>query len=215
MREAAEIISYCTIQGKTLTIDDKIVFEGAAGMGFNDFSKALYKEIGQPYPKFYKMDNLSKLGFLAAEALIQQVPDFEHYNKEKTGIFVANAYSCLDTDEKYYGTVKDKDNFFPSPGLFVYTLPNILIGEICIRHKITGEHAFFLSDQFDIDFICAYVNDLFSLGLIESALTGWAEYYKEEYRAVLMWLAKPGASIKKTAFIPAHVRAIWQKINLL
>ena len=166
--------------------------------------------MGLKYPKFFKMDNLSKLGFLAAEVLLQQVPDFENFNKEKTGIFLSNAYSCLDTDEQYYATVKDKENFFPSPGLFVYTLPNILIGEICIRHKITGEHAFFLSEQFDADFTCLYVNDLFSAGLIESALVGWAEYYKEECKATLMWVTPSDTKTNATPFIVENVKAMWQ-----
>ena len=213
MTEGAAIINYCTILRNTLTVDNQILYQGAPETDFETFSKALYKTIGLKYPKFYKMDNLSKLGFLAAEALVQQVPEFENYDKQKTGIFVSNAYSCLDTDERYYATVKDKDSFFPSPGLFVYTLPNILIGEICIRHKITGEHAFFLSEQFDTDFTCLYVNDLFASGLIESALTGWTEFYQDECRAVLMWLTKEGSDNPEKAFTPKNVSKVWQSFN--
>ena len=95
------------------------------------------------------MDSLSKLGWLAAEILLKDSFNKEALSVRKmSGLVFANANSSLDTDIKYYETAKD----IASPALFVYTLPNIVIGEICIRHNFKGENAFFISEQFDAGF---------------------------------------------------------------
>src|SRR5689334_23006932 len=74
------------------------------------------------YPKFYKMDQLSKLGWLNAEILLQGNSWIRDFKPEEIGLVFCNNNASLDTDIKYYHTVKD----FASPALFVYTLPNIL-----------------------------------------------------------------------------------------
>ncbi|HEY2583975.1 MAG TPA: hypothetical protein VGI43_19355, partial [Mucilaginibacter sp.] len=102
------------------------------------------------------MDNLSKLGWLASEILLKDNFNPDKYKPEEIGIVLTNANSSLDDDRKYYDSVKD----VPSPSLFVYTLPNIVIGEICIRNNFKGEHAFFVMDSFNGDFIMQQVNYL-------------------------------------------------------
>ena len=84
------------------------------------------------------------------------------YKPEDIGVVLANANSSLDTDIKYFETVKD----IASPALFVYTLPNIVIGEICIRHNFKGENAFFIFEEFDAGFIQQYVSNLINNNII-------------------------------------------------
>ncbi len=100
------------------------------------------------------MDNLSKLGWLASEIMLKDKFKPHIYKPEDIGILLANANSSLDDDIKYYYSVKD----IPSPSLFVYTLPNIVIGEICIRNNFKGDHAFFIQNAFDAGFIEQQVN---------------------------------------------------------
>ena len=52
-----------------------------------------------------------------------------------------NEHSCLETDIEHQEEVNKQK---ASPAVFVYTLPNIVIGEISIRNKWFGESAFFL-----------------------------------------------------------------------
>lgn len=111
-------------------------------MDLSAFLLALYKHAGINYPKFYKMDNLSKLGFLAAEMILKNPTLILDFKKEDIAIVLYNRNSSLDTDINYFETVKE----MASPALFVYTLPNILIGELCIRHGFKGENIFFLRD---------------------------------------------------------------------
>jgi hypothetical protein len=43
----------------------------AQAADFAEFSKKAYHHLGLSYPKFFKMDNLSKLAFLGAELLLK------------------------------------------------------------------------------------------------------------------------------------------------
>src|SRR6476469_9939473 len=114
-----------------------MVFEAEA-QTFPDFSKQAMKHFGIDYPKFYKMDNLSKLAFLGSELLLQKESP-----QSDIALIFANKSSSLDTDVKHNNSIADKKNYFPSPAVFVYTLPNICLGEISIRHQLKSENSFF------------------------------------------------------------------------
>ena len=207
MNKSIAITNYCKIKDWILTTDGVVQFEDSGSETFAVFAKACYQHLGLKYSKFHKMDNLSKLGFLAAESLLGQVDGFDSMDKTKTGVFLSNAYSCLDTDERFYDSITK----YPSPGLFVYTLPNILIGEICIRHQMTGEHAFFLAEQFDLNLICKYVSDLFHRGQLEGAIVGWVEYYNVNCQAFLMWLEPKTTTEDILEFTPENVLKCFMK----
>jgi len=154
-------------EGQVL-VDGQLFFESDEAT-FGAFAKAIYKHLGCKYSKFYKMDSLSKLGFLGAEILMQnQANDLRD---DETALVFCNRSSSLNTDVKYQETIKD----IPSPAVFVYTLPNIVIGEICIRHGIKGEAAFFVRESNDPAFMVDYVNLLFASTNTKQCLVGWLE----------------------------------------
>ena len=98
----------------------------------------LYRRYAGDYPKFFKMDTLSRLGFVAAEILLQ---------KEKVeAVIFANRSASIKNDTDYLTTIAE-GNYYPSPSLFVYTLPNIVTGEIAIRLHIQGETAFYILEN--------------------------------------------------------------------
>lgn len=156
------------------------------GAGLADFLDAIYLAWTIPYPKFYKMDNLSKLGFLASEILLDGSFFADAYQPDEVGVVLTNANASLDTDIRYYKTVQE----MASPALFVYTLPNIVIGEICIRNKFKGENAFFVSEQFDAGFIEQYVNNLINNNILQACICGWLDLLGTEYKAVLFLVEK-------------------------
>jgi hypothetical protein len=159
-------------------------------VNFAAFIKALYKKEAVSYPKFYKMDNLSKLGFMGAEMLLKDRTFLDRYKKEEVGIVIMNSSSSLDTDLNYSATISDKNNYFPSPSVFVYTLPNILIGEICIRHSVNGENAFLVSEKFDAGMILESVQLMLGKGYAQACLCGWVEVLGEAFESVLFLVEK-------------------------
>jgi hypothetical protein len=147
------ITHYCIIRNQTIICDGKILL-AEKGNDLNNFLLNAYLFLKVDYPKFYKMDNLSKLGWLAAEVILKERGIVQNYSSENVALVLSNANASLDTDLRYTESTKN----LASPALFVYTLPNIVAGEICIRHKIKGENAFFISAAFDPNLLVDYVN---------------------------------------------------------
>ena len=132
---------------------------------------ARFRALGTPYPKFFKMDTLCRLGFVAAEELLKDHADC--IDPEHTALILANRSASLQNDTDYQATIADPQNYYPSPALFVYTLPNIVTGELAIRHHLFGETAFYiLEKEADLQPIVeATLRDEH----ITSAIVGWVE----------------------------------------
>lgn len=132
----------------------------------------LYKMCDFAYPKFYKMDSLCRLGFIATELLLGDKTGVEG----DTHAIVAIGYSgSLNTDARYCETICDADNYFPSPSVFVYTLANIVTGEIAIRNKIYGETSSFLVDYYDPAMIVNLLSTAFADPGIKTITGGWID----------------------------------------
>jgi hypothetical protein len=173
------ITSNCTITNNVVYKNERPVFENREA-DLPAFLLSVYQHLEVAYPKFYKMDNLSKLGWLAAEVLLKNI-DVTSYKPEEIGLILSNANASLDSDKRYQESIKD----IPSPALFVYTLPNIMIGEICIRNNFKGEDAFFIFEKFDAGFITSYVDGLLSNGVLKACICGWVDVLDNDYKALL------------------------------
>lgn len=175
------INSWCRIRQHTVVANDQILFEDP-DPDASAFLVQLYRYLDLVYPKFYKMDRLSQLGFLAAEILLDGHFDKTEYPADAVGIVLANAHSSLDTDIRYQESVLNRA---ASPALFVYTLPNIVMGEICIRHQFKGENAFFIFEQYDIPFLNDYINRLLEEGDARAVIGGWVDIFQNRIDALL------------------------------
>ncbi len=134
----------------------------------------LYREHKIEYPKFFKMDTLCKLGFLATELLLEGDSDrFEP--REDRAVLMFSRNGCLANDINYEKTMGD----YPSPSLFVYTLPNIITGEIAIRNKYKGETSAFLLEEYDEECIRAVVEEAIQDTVTTSAIVGWIDCRSE------------------------------------
>jgi 3-oxoacyl-(acyl-carrier-protein) synthase len=170
------------------------IFLEKSGSDVSSFCKELYRKLTTDYSKFFKMDNLSKLAFISAELLLKDHP-VTGYQPNEVALVFSNASASLDTDKTYYGSVEDKANYFPSPSVFVYTLPNIMMGEVCIRHKLTGENTFFVSKQFDGELASAYAENLLWSGKARCVIAGWVEINEKNWEAVMFLIEhyEPGS----------------------
>jgi hypothetical protein len=179
------ISSHCSISNNIVRYNNEEVFTGADDDDIATFLLSVYQHLGVKYPKFYKMDNLAKLGWLAAEVLLKDF-DKDKYLPTDIGVVLTNASSSLDADKRYFESTKD----IASPALFVYTLPNIVIGEICIRRHFKGENTFYIFERFDAGFISSYVSLLLETGQLQACVCGWVEMTSTGYKAVLFLVEK-------------------------
>jgi len=171
---------YCHIQNRSLIREGNIIFTSASGK-LDDFLEEAFKSLSLSYPKFYKMDRLSKFGFLASEILLKDMPLLPNYAPDQVALVFSNAASSLDTDFRFADSIKT----IPSPALFVYTLPNIVIGEICIRQGITGENAFFVFPEFDSQQMVDYVNLVMASEKNSACIGGWIEVMGDHHDVFL------------------------------
>jgi hypothetical protein len=179
------ITSSCIISGNAVYKNGQQIF-GQPETGLGAFLLAIYQHFELNYPKFYKMDNLSKLGWLASEVLLKDSFDKSKYQPEAIGIVLTNANSSLDADLKYWDSAQD----MASPSLFVYTLPNIVIGEICIRNGFKGEDALYITPQFDAAFLQQQVSYLLDNHILKACICGWVDVVGDAYKAALFLVEK-------------------------
>jgi 3-oxoacyl-[acyl-carrier-protein] synthase-1 len=161
----------------------------------------LYKHFVGDYPKFYKMDPLSRLGFLASELLLQaekksfdaksqssnlksQSSNLKSQSSPQSSVSRAvvffNSSSSIATDRKYMETIAT-DNYFPSPSVFLYTLPNIVTGEIAMRNNYHGETSFFILPRRDDGLMNQIALSTFQDREVKSIITGWLDYYDDQH----------------------------------
>ena len=137
---------------------------------------AIYKDHIGDYPKFYKMDMLSRLAFVASELLLRAEGKSRDIPCENRAVVLFNHSSSLQADKSYLATIADDDEFFPSPSVFVYTLPNIAVAEIAMRNHYHGETSFFILPNKDEHLMNQVIDASFLDNGIESMITGWLDY---------------------------------------
>ena len=159
----------------------------------------MYKRYIGNYPKFHKMDELSKLGFVASELLLQaeRADSLPHSTEsqdpgehdtpftaempkgdESRAVVLFNRSSSIAADREY---IKSMDEGFPSPSTFIYTLPNIVTGEIAIRNGWHGETSLYIlrehSPRLEEEILSASFMDK----VTRSILGGWIDYTDENH----------------------------------
>lgn len=164
--------------------------EEQEGAGHHSLLTSLYRQMIGNYPKFYKMDGLSRLGFVASEILLNAEKgetDVERREEEgerlleERAIIFFNHSSSIASDRNYKESINDKNNYFPSPSIFVYTLPNIVTGEIAIRNHFHGETSFFILPDKDERMMEEILQASCRDAQSKSFLTGWIDYEDERH----------------------------------
>ena len=177
-KAAVESANIVTIKPGVVESQGTAIFNSSE-TDFAPFIREAYKHLGENNMKFYKMDNLCKLGYVAAGYLLKDT----NYRPKEIGIILANASSSLDTDCKHQAIINKEGDKAASPAVFVYTLPNVVLGEICIRHKIQGENTFFVCQQSNVASLEDYARIVMAKGKLRTCIIGWCELLDGHYQA--------------------------------
>lgn len=153
---------------------------------FAAFMKNVYKSLNISYPKFYKMDDLCKLAFIASELLLQ------NETEKDIALLFSNNEASLDTDLKHQQSIQNPEDYYPSPAVFVYTLPNITIGEVSIRHQLKSESAFFVAEKYQTGYLHKYAEYLLKNNKAQKVLCGWIHFLNGNYKADFYLVEKMG-----------------------
>lgn len=158
----------------------------------------IYKQQIGDYPKltsssnrFYKMDILARLAFVATELLLKASPQESEADKghgSEVAVILFNHSSSVVADRQYLATIGDdeassvplsRERFFPSPSVFVYTLPNITAGEVAIRHHLCGETSFYILPERDETLMQQILEATLAQTNATSAISGWVDAESE------------------------------------
>ena len=182
-----ELVSYSRITNDKVFVNGK---EENITRTDSSWLTDIYHSKAISYPKFFKMDNLAKAGFLGTELMLQPLDFDRDTRKENIAVVCCNSSSSLDDDTAYQKTIQDSENYYPSPAVFVYTLANIVTGEISIRNKVMGESSFYIMKSFDAKAIFTILSGVFSDESIDYCIWGWTEYYKNNCDVLCMYIKR-------------------------
>jgi len=166
------------INAGEVLVNDSAVFSDKSA-DFGTFIREAFKSRGENNMKFYKMDDLCKLGYVAAAWLLDGI----EFGEEECGMVLSGMYGCLDTDMKHQQIIDKEGDAASSPAVFVYTLPNVVAGEISIRHHIKGENTWFWSDDRTMSDLKHYASLMAGASDLRYCIIGHLDFLNGEYFA--------------------------------
>lgn len=158
----------------------------SAPTDFHTFIRTAYKQLADANAKFFKMSDLCKLGYIGAEHIMREVSADARIDARSIAVVLTNRFSSAETDMQHQVMLDNGENV--SPAIFVYTLPNIIIGEVSIRHHLTGE-GLFLIDAAPSE-VADYARILLSHGRYSAVLVGSCEKTPDIYELHMQMIVK-------------------------
>ena len=96
-------------------------------------------------------------------------------------VILFNRSSSIVADRKYCESIIHEEDFFPSPAAFVYTLPNIVTGEIAMRNQYHGETSFYMTDRRDNVLMEQVLRASLDGQGTKSIIGGWVDYQDDSH----------------------------------
>ena len=172
------ITTYCHIKNNAYSVNGETHLIPENEKGFSGVVVDIYRQLEMKYPKFHKMDLLAKTAFLGAELLLKN-NDLATYQDDEIAQLFANSESSEFSDHKFEESLQSGN---PSPSQFVYTLPNILMGEIALKNKWYGENLFLVLPHFNAKEIKEQI-ELLLQNTSQAVLCGWVDVTKKNINA--------------------------------
>ncbi len=133
----------------------------------------------EPDQRFGRLDAYSKMG-VAAFTLAMRDAGLNGLNAQcRLAAVVSTSNGSLTADHEYYQTVIPQDGLLASPNLFAYTLPNCMLGEVSIRHNITGPCI--VVEPLDSTMLTGIIQGLnmLSYGMCDMVIAGYCDAGRE------------------------------------
>ena len=204
-------LDYVVLNQGYVSVNGRELEHEASG---NALLTELYRNHIADWPKFFKMDTLCKAGFVTSELLIKELGGHRLGSEEFThsrAIVLFGATSSFCADRNYQETIQNKDNYYPSPALFVYTLPNIVTGEIAIRNHWRGETSFYVTEAPDAAQMAFHLVCAFQDQVTDSILAGWVDSSRnDDFQAFMTVVRREDAA--DTGWIEGQLKRM---INIL
>lgn len=105
-------------------------------------------------------------------------------------VVLFNKSSTKVVDREFEETIADNDRFYPSPSLFVYTLPNIVTGEIAMRYGWQTETSLYILRECNVKMMEEIVAATVHAHRGEKILYGWIDCPEKDKIEVELKISK-------------------------
>lgn len=185
--------SYCRIRTTSIVVNGKRMREWEPEPGhnapINQTLDHLFAQLAFPYANFSRMDNFNKLGFLAAEIVMRDAGTSPLENMSDTVIFLETRSSTMDSDWIFQKSIDNKENYHPDSDLFAYMAPNVVCGEIAIRHRIFGETSMCSTESFCPGILFDALRNAFLYDdTVKHGLVGYLECFQGFMSALFLYI---------------------------
>lgn len=188
----AYIHHYLNWQNEKIFLDGNLKATAPKDLSIEEILNFHFRQENISYAKYFKMDLSSRLGFLASYMLSK---NFEIENSDTTGIVLSTCHGSLAVDKAF----EQSRHEIPSPALFVYTLPNIALGEICIYHKIKGPQVCLMEEIFNPELLAATTKDFFERERASALFLGHWDATEAALSAKIAWISLKESALPLTA----------------
>ncbi|MBQ0006535.1 MAG: hypothetical protein KBS57_03925, partial [Alistipes sp.] len=133
----------------------------------------IYKKSIADNSRFYKMDLFSRLVYVTTALLIKD--KLPQHASEEVSMTVFNKTSSILADRQHLASFRNSDAFYPSPSVFINTLPNVVMGELALQYGIKGETSFIILPRRDDSLIRDITDSVIADSPARYFITGWAD----------------------------------------
>ena len=168
---AVEELCSIKLNPERLEIDGRT--EMLAADSDKTFVTEIYKARLSDNARFYKMDLFSRMVYVATGLLVKdRIADVL---PESVSMILFNRSSSIVADRHHISTYCKKEEFYPSPSVFINTLPNVVMGEIAAKYMIKGETTFIILPDRNCEQIDRIVSSSIAASDETMMVTGWVD----------------------------------------
>jgi 3-oxoacyl-[acyl-carrier-protein] synthase-1 len=159
----------------------EVILDGEA-LQFDSSGAAMVSEIFKKHlsdcSRFFKMDLFSRLAYVATGLVAKD--SLKGCAPEDIALFIFTLNGSVLADRKHLSTFSDPEDFYPSPAVFINTLPNVVLGEIAVRNSIKGETSLVMLPERDDTVIDKVIMVSASASRPSAVICGWVDCDAED-----------------------------------
>ena len=158
-----------------LWLDDQAVPLEARGAAL---VTEIFKKFLADGSRFFKMDLYSRLAYVGTSLLAKDA--LAACDPEDRAMVIFTENGSVLADRKHLSTFSNPEEFFPSPAVFINTLPNVVLGEIAVKNDIKGETTLVLLPRRDEAAMHRIVEATTAATKPSALLCGWVDCAGED-----------------------------------
>ena len=124
------------------------------------------------------MDLYSRLAYVGASLLAKD--SLADCAPEDIALCIGTVNGSVLADRKHISTISDPEAFYPSPSVFINTLPNVVLGEIAVKNGVKGETTLVMLPERDEATLQTVVDVTLAATRPAALICGWVDCTAED-----------------------------------